>query len=471
MDIEEDRITSLLRQPSEGLQVEIKNWLDPRGSESIAKIIKAVFAIRNRNGGFLIIGFDNKSLIPDRYSLDEDVDKLYHLDTIQGLVSRYANSPFEVAVEIRDRDGQLHPVIVVPEGVQVPVVVKRDLVADGGKRLLEVGDVYFRTLLSNGTPSSARILPADYPELMDICFENREADIGRFLRRHLSGVDTSVVDALLSKASAEPVEPVKQLRERSFDLIERGHAAFEAEVEQRDAASKLQRLQGALTMRVGLVVDPAKPGEVPTKEFMNKISASNPQYTGWPAWLDSRDFAKEEHRAYVINGIWQALIVQLDCGWGRHVEFLRFDPKGEFYLRRVMQDDLSDKVSAGTAMDIVLMIYRVAEVLAVGVSMARSLGWEPNSTVGFAFRWTGLEGRQLRSWVNPLGWYGGEGSQSRSGTVDSYVEVPLEIPHSALAPHVRQAVGPLFASFDGYMASPELIETSIRKMIRREMDS
>ena len=468
MDIEEDRIASLLRQPSEGLQVEIKNWLDPRGDESIAKIIKAVFAIRNRNGGFLIIGFDNKSLTPDRYSLNEDVDKLYHPDTIQGLVSRYANSPFEVSVEIRERDGQSHPVIVVPEGVQVPVVAKRDLVADGGKKLLEVGDVYFRTLLSNGTPSSARILPADYPELMDICFENREADIGRFLRRHLSGVDTSVVDALIGKVGAEPV---KQLRERSFDLIERGRAAFEAEVERRNAASELQSVQGALTMRVGLVLDPAKPDEMPTKEFMNRISASNPQYTGWPAWLDSRDFVKEEHRAYVINGVWQALIVQLDGGWGRHVEFLRFDPKGEFYLQRVMQDDLSDKVSAGTAMDIVLMIYRVAEVLAVGVGMARSLGWEPDSTAGFAFRWTGLEGRELRSWVNPLGWNGGEGSQSRSGAADSYVELPLEIPHSALAPHVGLAVGPLFASFDGYMASQEIIETSIRKMIRREMDS
>ena len=192
IDIEENQITSLLRQPSEGLQVEIKSWVDPRTDESIAKIIKAIFAIRNRNGGFLIIGFDDDTLLPGRYSLDQSVDKLYHVDTIQALVSRYANSPYEVAVAIRDHDGQLHPVIVVPEGVRVPVVVKRNLVANGSKKLLEVGDVYFRTLLSNGTPSSARILPSDYPELMDICFENREADIGRFLRRHLSGVDGPV---------------------------------------------------------------------------------------------------------------------------------------------------------------------------------------------------------------------------------------------------------------------------------------
>ena len=39
MDIEENQITSFLRQPSEGLQVEVKNWLDPRTEESVSKII------------------------------------------------------------------------------------------------------------------------------------------------------------------------------------------------------------------------------------------------------------------------------------------------------------------------------------------------------------------------------------------------------------------------------------------------
>ena len=466
MDIEENQITSLLRQPSEGLQVEIKNWVDPRTDESIGKIIKTIFAIRNRNGGFLIIGFDDDTLLPGRYSLDQSVDKLYHVDTIQALVSRYANSPFEVAVPIRDRDGQLHPVIVVPEGVRVPAVVKRNLVANGSKKLLDLGDVYFRTLLSNGTPSSARILPSDYPELMDICFENREADIGRFLRRHLSGVDGPVVETLIGTGIAVPT---KRLRERSFSVIERGDDAFKAEVDQSGVASELQRVQEALTMRVGLVLDPSKPGEVPTKEFMNKISASNPHYSGWPTWQDSRDFARETHRPYVLDGIWQALIVQLDRGWSKHVEFLRFDPVGQFSLQRVMQDDLSDKVRLGTAMDVVLMIYRVAEVLAVGVSMARSLGWDPNATAGFAFRWSGLNGRQLCSWTNPLRWSGGEGSQSRSGAAESYVEVPLKTPHSALAPHVGEAVAHLFVSFEGYTASLELIETCARNLIERKL--
>ena len=191
MKIDENQITALLQRPSEALQVELKTWLDPRDDDHIAKLVKAIFAIRNRNGGFIVIGYADATQHPDKFDLDKSVGMLYHVDKIQGLVSRYASNSFEIAVPLRKRDGQWHPVIVVP------VIVKRDLVSNGGKKLLQKGDVYFRTLQSNGTPSSARLLPGDYPELLDICFENREADIGRFLRRHLSGIDSHVVETLL----------------------------------------------------------------------------------------------------------------------------------------------------------------------------------------------------------------------------------------------------------------------------------
>ena len=468
MKTDEKQIAALLHQPSEGLQVELKTWLDPRNDESVAKLVKAIFAIRNRNGGFLVIGVDDATHLPDSYALDEDVGTLYHVDTIQGLISRFASVRFEIEVALCKRDGQLHPVIVVPEGVRVPVIVERDLIGNGGKQLLQKGDVYFRTLQSNGTPSSARLLPADYPELFDICFENREADIGRFLRRHLSGFDGHAVEILRGTGSADPMQ---RFRDRSFALIEEGTDGVIAAADQRGVVAELQRVQSALTMRVGLVLDPAKPGELPTKEFMNKVSASNPQYTGWPIWLDSRGFNEKGHRPYVSNGAWQALIVHLGEGWSKHFDFQRFDPKGEFYLQRVMPDDLSNKVAPGTAVDVVLMIYRVAEVLAVGVSIARTLGWDPKATAYFAFRWTGLNGRNLSSWVNALNWGDGAGGQSHSEAAEAFVRVPLEVSHSALAPHVADAVGLLFVLFDGYTPSQELIETCVRKMIERRMDT
>ena len=59
MNVDENQIAVLLRQPLEGLQVELKTWLDPRADADKAKLVKAIFAIRNRNGGYLIIGFDD----------------------------------------------------------------------------------------------------------------------------------------------------------------------------------------------------------------------------------------------------------------------------------------------------------------------------------------------------------------------------------------------------------------------------
>ena len=168
------------------------------------------------------------------------------------------------------------------------------------------------------------------------------------------------------------------------------------------------------------------------------------------------------------DGRWQALIVQ--GGWTKHFEFSQFDPTGTFFLQRVMQDDLTDKIQPGVALDVVLMVYRVAEVLAVGVSMARALGWEADTCANFALRWSGLKDRALTTWARPL-WTAGSGRESRSPDAEAFVRLPVETPHNALAPHVRIAVGPLFALFEGYSPSQELIESCVRKMVERTMAS
>ena len=465
MKIDENQLVSLLQQPSETLQVELKTWLDPRDKEHTAKLVKAIFAIRNRNGGFIVIGYGNSTQRPDQFDLSESVEKLYHIDEIQGLVSRYANDSFEIDVLLREHEGQRHPIIAVPEGVKVPVIVKRDLDDNKGNRLLKRGDLYVRTLKSNGTPSSAEVSPDDYTDLLDLCFENREADIGRFVRRQLSGIDNQVVNTLLGVGSTDPMQ---QHRERAIALIRDGENHAEIAAEKCAATEKLLIVKEYLTMHVGLVLDPAKPDEIPTKGFLNKVFVSNPRYTGMPIWFDSRDFVNYDHRPYVSGDAWQALIVALDeRSWTKCAEFMRFNPKGEFYLKRVMQDDFT--VATSKVMDVVLMIYRVAEVLAVGLNIARNIGWNSDSTACFAFRWTGLNERILSSWAGPR-WYDVTGGTSHSDEAEAFVYVPLEVSHSALAPHVAKAVGPLFALFDGYEPPQEIIEKCVQKMIKRAMD-
>ena len=60
MILDDDQIRALVARPGEALNVEIKRWIDPSQPSGVAKIVKAAFALRNRNGGFLVIGIDDK---------------------------------------------------------------------------------------------------------------------------------------------------------------------------------------------------------------------------------------------------------------------------------------------------------------------------------------------------------------------------------------------------------------------------
>jgi hypothetical protein len=194
----------------------------------------------------------------------------------------------------------------------------------------------------------------------------------------------------------------------------------------------------------------------------------NPQYTGWPVWLDSRGFVDQAAHPHVIDKAWQAFIVSLKERWSAQADFMRFDPKGEFYLWRLLQDDLTDKVHPGTSLDPILVLIRVAEAIAVGLSIAKGLGWDEDARLGFAFRWVKLKGRQLVSWANPIV------HVSRSHTaytddVTTYIEVPLDAPVSAIAPFVEEATRDLFALFDGYAMPSEAVEQWTKKLVERNL--
>ncbi len=135
-------------------------------------------------------------------------------------------------------------------------------------------------------------------------------------------------------------------------------------------------------------MEPPNSTAVPDREFLTRFMSANPQFTGWPVWLDSRSFTDELSRPSVIAKVWQALIVSAK-GWSSHLDFMRLDAKGEFYLWRALQDDLvPTRVQPRTVLDPILVIIRVAEAIAVGLSAAHSLGWNEDAHLGFAFKWT-----------------------------------------------------------------------------------
>jgi hypothetical protein len=390
----------------------------------------------------------------------------FHQDTIQGLVSRCANELFEVRVAFGERDGRIYPVIAVPPGVRVPVVVKSALHDTSRNVLLGVGDVYFRTLQANGTPSTAKARPQDWRDILEICFENREADIGRFLRRQLAAGEVSrFIEALRSEVAV----PVKTLRDRATALLETGDLSFQSAVAARGLTAQEQPLVDGLSWEIALAVEPPKTDALPDKEFFARFAASNPQYTGWPIWLDARSMADARSRPVVRAGAWEALIVGLSEHTAHHMDFFRLDPKGEFYLRRLLQDDaVPNRIEPGTRFDPILMIYRVSEAIAVGMAVAKGLGWPDSAVLAFMFRWRKLKGRRLDSWANPIVYVPG-GGPSQQDEIVTFVEFPLGTAQSAIPSLVEAATRELFVAFDGTRLSNETYEEQARKLVERRL--
>lgn len=104
MDAEE--LQNLINSPSESLSVELKRWISPDDENGIAKIAKAALAMRNRNGGYLIIGFVDGTSEPDLENAPDDVEALFHVDKIQGLITRFSSEAFEVEIGFPEKDGQ-----------------------------------------------------------------------------------------------------------------------------------------------------------------------------------------------------------------------------------------------------------------------------------------------------------------------------------------------------------------------------
>jgi hypothetical protein len=461
MKIPQSRIDDLVARPSEGLPVEVKSWIDPATPEGAAKIVRGCLAIRNQNGGFMMFGLNDQTLQVETGGQPANVRDTFHTDKVQQLVSRYAFEPFEIEVAFAERDGIEIPVIVIPDGIQYPVASKADLMGPDNKKLIRVGDVYCRTLNANGRASTAVAQPKDWRDLLDRCFENREADIGRFLRRHLG----SSADGLLPLG----IKPHVTLQAQAVSFLDEGLNRYVRAASARNLAGVAQEMANGAKFEVALIISPLKTGEMPTATFRQTLASSNPNLTGWPTWLDSAGFRDETARPLVRDGNWEALIVSAaDGSWSDHLDFQLFDPNGRFYLLRNLQDDGGGR-APGSVLDPIIAIVRVAEVIAVGLAFARALGWKSqDTTLAFAFRWTKLAGRKLEPWANPAVHISAY-ERTATDTVNSYVEVPLDTPQSAIAPAVEAVVRQLFVQFGGYQLPSKAIEDWTRKLIERRL--
>jgi len=459
MNFDRENLKGLVFNGAENLSIEMKRWFNPDTSDGIAKIAKATLALRNNNGGCLIIGLKDDEGTPDTENIPKNIRDTFHSDKIQSIVSKYASELFEIQVEYIERDNLLIPVICVPGNIKTPVVSKSQLKSEGGKILIDVNKLYVRSLSSNNTVSTTEIQYRDWERLLSICFDNREADIARFIRRHLSSVDPEMLNTVL-RSFSENIIPEKSQKEIVLENANEGKQRFQRLIEE-----KKYKLPDAGFFEVSFVINGTIQELSLNKEFLNLVSANNPSLTGWPLWVDSRGFSTQD-RPFVNNGAWEAILFELS-GVFKFIDYWFMKPSGAFYHIRVLEDDFKrdDRLQV---LDFRLPIRRVGEAIAVAISFSKALACEEESTaIDFLFRWSRLRNRILTSWVEPSYWIS-RGYKAYQDEVISYLSVPLETPPSAIFEHVYKAISPLYEVFNGFQLSKSVVEKIVNEMIERK---
>lgn len=466
--MDKDRIQELIDHPSESLSVELKSWFNPDSPEGIAKIVRAAMAMRNHGGGYILIGFNNETGEPEFSNVPEDVKTFFHIDKIQGLISKYSSELFEIKVHYRSKTGlesPIFPIIEISSGVKTPVSAKADLRLEDRKYLIRTNRIYVRSLSANNMPSTTEATWRDYEKLVEVCFENREADIGRFLRRHIGGLSPGLIGQI-AESFSQVIQPRETIAEKLRGYLQESSQRFEEAVKERNL-----NLPDHGSWEVALIIDGEVAPYSANREFLNLLDSANPNYTGWPVWLDSRNFADTKAGPYVYNDAWEAIIVFLNNALDNQIDFLRFDPKGMFYNRRALKDDISindRRPSPMTALDFVHPIIRTAEAIAVGLAFAKAMGCDLEMTqLFFGFKWSKLRGRVLCSWTQP-----GRHLRPRTAYQDevlSVINVPLETPLSAISQYVYEVIKKLYGVFDGFDPGPGLVEDSTKRLLERRL--
>jgi hypothetical protein len=176
-------LLELVAGKSEDLGVEYKAWMDTSLPEVRAKLARHIAALANHGGGYLIIGVDDTTRLPQgATALDAP---LFSQDAISGIVKRYLDPRIPIRVDQVEHAGANYPVVIVPSHGARPVIAVADGPQDDKGRSVGIrqGAIYIRAAGSE----SVQIQHADdWNALLERCLSHRSDLLGKILRQSIA---------------------------------------------------------------------------------------------------------------------------------------------------------------------------------------------------------------------------------------------------------------------------------------------
>ena len=355
----------LITSPGESQTVEYKSLVPFDATSDFGlKLMKHILGMANTGGGWIVIGFDDKTLQPDpshsqgtsatydTTRLSEAIDKLIHGDQPVRLIVHMESHPSTKVV---------YPIIEVKEFGRTPFISRSERTAsDTKKTIILPGKVYIRRA---GASTSEIIKPSEWEDLLERCVAHRRDEFLRQFSDLVSRMGMGTVEQE-SDAGAELHEWTKKLRDGSstFRSMSEGSGYLQT-------AHMLIRSSGK---------------EWSHQDLRDAAWAAKPQY--------------QQILTPKASGI------EIGIGWDRTPmlpEYWYLNKIGMVYASGLLREDYespSFSSSSGRpekALWIDLAINRIARELLDSATVSKELGVAPDEPYLLSMEHGGLRGRSI----------------------------------------------------------------------------
>lgn len=441
-------LQELLARPREQLDIEIKCWVDLGDDSQRANIAKAIIAIANHGGGFVIVGLaenDSGQFHPD--SNPPDCILLLTQDNLQDALQKYLEPAIQCRVHHVDHpDGHgVFPIVVVPGGHRAPIKAKRG--SPDGKLVKD--RVYIRR---PGPKSEEPQTTAEWDELFERCIRARKDELLDGIRDLLSGHATTTTPAR------------KTIIDLLENFIEQAEARWLTRVGELPADAAPRFPEGFYSVAAALEGDYPVQAEY---DFMTTIQRAVRNHSGWPPFPIIND---HNYRPSLVDGAIEAWFGPDENGkfeTPSRCDFWRVTPKGFFFTRRGLDEDGRFKnFEPGTAFDITTPTWRLGEILLQIYYIAVAMG-ALDASIHIRIVWSGLNGRKLVSIGNPNRLIR-EDHKAHQDTYEKTVNVQVTALNDALPEIVFEILKPMYMLFDFFHLPKRLVEEELREMRKHE---
>ena len=209
-------------------------------------------------------------------------------------------------------------------------------------------------------------------------------------------------------------------------------------------------------------------------DFEKTLSRAVTRHTGWPVfWVPTREAIAPRE----VDGTIECWLApernDLERAFGgpAHCDFWRAAPSGRLFLIRGYQEDGEVTFPAGSILDTTLPIWRMGEALLHAGRLAALLQKNEDTAITVRFRalYSGLSGRVLRSWANPLSDLLIEGHAARSDEAVLETNVPAKGMEENLAEHIFPLVASLYERFGVVGLSVKRVQAEVDRLLNSKV--